>query len=128
MLYNLRTILEVRQDIDREDRELIMELSPLYLQRLEDATQRGIQQGIQQGIQEGIQEGIQRGIQEGIQRSQRLMVESMLQVKFGEVDEELAQIIEPLILLETLDRTRLIMQLERSELLARFLPQNQTES
>jgi len=108
LLYNLRTILEVRQDIDREDRELIMELSPLYLQRLEDATQRGIQQGIQ--------------------RNQRLMVESMLQVKFGEIDEELAQIIEPLIQLEILDRTRMIMQLDRSELLARFDAQNQTES
>ncbi|MEG4229496.1 hypothetical protein QUA35_25450 [Microcoleus sp. N9_B2] len=132
LLYNLRTILEVRQDIDREDRELIMELSPLYLQRLEDATQRGIQQGIQegiqQGIQEGIQEGIQQGIQEGIQRSQRLIVESMLQVKFGEIDEELAQIIEPLIKLESLDRARLIRQLERPELLARFAPKNQTES
>ena len=44
----------------------------------------------------------------------------MLQVKFGEIDEELAQIIEPLILLETLDRTRMIMQLDRSELLACF--------
>lgn len=116
LLYNLRTILEVRQDIDREDRELIMELSPLYLQRLEDATQRGIQQGIQQGIQEGIQR-------------ERLIVESMLQVKFGEIDEELAQIIEPLILLETLDRTRMIMQLDRSELLARFdASKNQPES
>ncbi len=111
LLYNLRTILEVRQDIDREDRELIMELSPLYLQRLEDATQRGIQQGMQQGMQR-----------------ERLIVESMLQVKFGEIDEELAQIIEPLILLETLDRTRMIMQLDRSELLARFEPNNQPES
>ncbi|MGB8687589.1 MAG: hypothetical protein WCD53_09670, partial [Microcoleus sp.] len=121
-----------RQDIDREDRELIMELSPLYLQRLEDATQRGIQQGIQEGIQEGIQQGIQQGIeqgiQQGIQRNQRLIVESMLQVKFGEIDEELAQIIEPLIQLEILDRTRMIMQLDRSELLARFDPKNQTES
>ena len=89
-----------------------MELSPLYLQRLEDATQRGIQ----------------RGIQQGIQRNQRLMVESMLQVKFGEIDEELAQIIEPLIQLEILDRTRMIMQLDRSQLLARFDPKNQTES
>lgn len=104
LLYNLRTILEVRQEIDREDRELIMELSPLYLQRLEDATQRGIQQGIQQGIE----------------RNQRLMVESMLQVKFGAVDEELLQIIEPLIQLEPLELTQLIMQLNREELLARF--------
>ena len=119
LLYNLRTILEVRQDIDREDRELIMELSPLYLQRLEDATQRGIQQGIQQGIQEGIQEGIQR---------ERLIVESMLQVKFGEIDGELTQIIEPLMQREALDRTRMIMQFDRSQLLAYFDPSNQTES
>ena len=90
-----------------------MELSPLYLQRLEDATQRGIQQGIQ----------------EGIQQAKRLIVESVLQVRFGEIDEELAQIIEPLIQLETLnDCTRLTMQLDRSQLLARFQPENQTES
>ena len=73
-----------------------MELSPLYLQRLEDATQAGVQEG------------------------QRLMVESMLQVKFGAIDEELSQIIEPLIQLEPLKRTQLIMLLNREELLARF--------
>jgi hypothetical protein len=125
LLYNLRTILEVRQDIDREDRELIMELSPLYLQRLEDATQQGIEQGIQQGIEQGID----RGIQQGMQRGKRLIVESMLQVKFGEIDEELAQIIDPLIQLESLEITMLIMQLDRSELLARFnQSKNQPES
>ena len=63
-----------------------MELSPLYLQRLEDATQRGIQQGIQ--------------------RTKRLMVESMLQVYFGEIDEELSQLIEPLIQLEPIEIAR----------------------
>jgi len=112
LLYNLRTILEVRQDLDQEDRELIMELSPLYLQRLEDATQAGVQQGVQQGIQQGVQQG------------QRLMVESMLQVKFGVIDEDLSQIIEPLIQLEPLERTQLIMLLNREELLARFRRQN----
>ncbi len=100
LLYNLRTILEVRQDLEPDDQELIMELSPLYLQRLEDATQRGIQQGNQQG--------------------QRLMVESMLQVKFGEVDAELARIIDGLIELPPLERTQLIMQLSRDEILTRF--------
>lgn len=120
LLYNLRTILEVRQDIDREDRELIMELSPLYLQRLEDATEQGMQQGIQQGIQQGMQQGIQR--------TKRLMVEGLLQMKFGEIDEQLTQIIEPLILLEALEITRIIM-LDRTELLARFdASQNPPES
>jgi hypothetical protein len=103
LLYNLKTILDARQDLDREDRELIMELSPMYLQRLEIANQQGIQQGIQQG--------------------QRLMVETMLQVKFGTIDLELSQIIEPLIQLSALEITQLIMQLNREELLARFNPQ-----
>ena len=97
-----------------------MELSPLYLQRLEEATQRGMQQGIQQGIEEGIQQGIQQG--------KRPIVESMLQVYFGEIDEELSQLIEPLIQLEPIEIARMIMQLDRSELLARFEPENPTES
>ncbi|MEG5136553.1 MULTISPECIES: hypothetical protein [unclassified Microcoleus] len=102
-----------------------MELSPLYLQRLEEATQRGIEQGIEQGIQQGIEQAMQQDIEQ----AKRLIVESVLQVRFGEIDEELAQIIEPLIQLETLDDcTRLTMQLDRSQLLARFQPKNQTES
>ncbi|WP_363318857.1 hypothetical protein [Microcoleus sp. CAWBG51] len=109
-----------------------MELSPLYLQRLEEATQRGIEQGIQQGIEQGIQQVIQQsieqGIQQGIQQSKREILESILQVRFGEIDEELAQIIEPLIQLEPIESARLSMQLDRPKLLARFLPENQTES
>ena len=104
LLYNLKTILDARQDLDREDRELIMELSPMYLQRLEIANQQGIQQGIQQG--------------------QRLMVETMLQVNFGTIERELSQIIDPLIQLSALEITQLIMQLNREELLARFHPQS----
>lgn len=81
-----------------------MELSPLYLQRLEEATQKGTQQ------------------------VKRQFVESILQVRFGEIDAELVQIIEPLIQLEPLEMTRLSMHLDRSHLLARFHPNNPTES
>ena len=73
-----------------------MELSPIYTEQLENATQKGIQQG------------------------QRLMVESILQVKFGESDLEVKQIIEPLTKLPALESTKLIMQLSREELLERF--------
>ncbi|MFB2879047.1 DUF4351 domain-containing protein [Floridanema aerugineum] len=51
LLSNLFAILEARQDLDSEDRELIMQLSPLYLERIQDANQQGIEQGIEQGIQ-----------------------------------------------------------------------------
>lgn len=48
------------------------------------------------------------------------MVESMLEVKFGAIDEELSQIVEPLMQLEARERTQLLMQLSREELLALF--------
>ena len=47
LLFNLRVTLEESQDLEQEDRELIMRLSPLYLERLSEATQSGIQQGME---------------------------------------------------------------------------------
>ncbi len=73
-----------------------MELSPLYLERLENARQQG----------------------------KRLMVEGMLQAKFGEVDAELSAIIEPLLLIPPLEMGQLILQLSREELLARVRNKN----
>ncbi len=55
-LRSLRVILELRQEEqDEDDRRLIMRLSPIYLSRLEEASQQGIQQGVQQGIQQSIE-------------------------------------------------------------------------
>lgn len=80
-----------------------MELSPLYRQRLEDATQTGIQQ------------------------ERRIMTESMLQTKFGEIDRELAQIIEPLVRLSPQEIAQSILQLNRDEILKRFRDSNSEE-
>jgi len=46
LLSNLFAILDARQDLDSEDRELIMELSPLYLERIQDATTRGVEKTV----------------------------------------------------------------------------------
>jgi flagellar biosynthesis/type III secretory pathway protein FliH len=50
----LKTTLEVGQNIDQEDRDLIMRLSPIYEQRLAEARQEGQQQGMQQGIRRNV--------------------------------------------------------------------------
>ncbi|MGA9382035.1 MAG: hypothetical protein WBV73_25015, partial [Phormidium sp.] len=99
LLSNLKTILEVNQNLAPEEQDLIMRLSPLYEQRLAEATQQGIDQG------------------------QRIFVENLLRAKFGELDEELTAIIEPLLALPPADSTALLLQLSnlsRAELLARF--------
>jgi hypothetical protein len=104
LIYDLFVRLEANRQLNREDTELIMELSPLYQQRLENATQQGIKQGISQGLQQG----------------KRLFIESFLRFRFGQVDEELSAIIEPLLDVPTEEIPPLVMQFSREELIARF--------
>ena len=92
LLYNLRVTLEANQTLDTEDRELIMELSPLYLERLDAALLEG----------------------------QRIVVENLLRTRFGVIDEELQSIVTPLLKLPPEEFTLLLLQLSRDELLARF--------
>ena len=49
------------QDIDKDDQELIMKLSEMYQQQLEELKKQGLQEGLQEGRQKGRQEGRQEG-------------------------------------------------------------------
>ena len=70
-----------------------MELSPLYQQRLEAATQQG----------------------------KRLIIEGCFQFRFGELDEELSAVIEALLDIPVEEVPPLVMQFSREELIARFI-------
>ncbi|MDV2996880.1 MAG: hypothetical protein N4J56_006585 [Chroococcidiopsis sp. SAG 2025] len=69
-----------------------MNLSPAYLQRIEEARQEG----------------------------QRVVIENLLKTRFGAIDEKLSRIIEPLLQLPPEEFTRLLLQSSREELLNRF--------
>ena len=116
LICNFMAILELRQRerqaLDAEEQELIMQLSPIYLQRLEEATQ--------QGIERGIERGIEQGIEQGAERERRNTLETLMVMRFGEVDSQLARIIPALIALSPTEFTPLLLQLSREELLARF--------
>jgi hypothetical protein len=106
-----RKNLELNSSVSDEERELIMSLSPAYLKQREEWKQEGIEEGRQQGRQQGQKDG------------QRLMVESLLAVRFGNLDEELSAIVSPLMELSLTERTQLLLNLSnlsREELLARF--------
>ncbi|OLT60991.1 MULTISPECIES: hypothetical protein [Moorena] len=90
-----------------------MQLSGIYQQRLEVATQLGRQEGLVQGKQEGLVQGMQN--------ERRSMVTYLLRSRFGELDQQLLAIIEPLIALSPEEFTPLLLKLSRQELLARFL-------
>ncbi|MBF2062984.1 MAG: hypothetical protein IGS39_00895 [Calothrix sp. C42_A2020_038] len=86
LLLSLKTTLELKQDtskIDQDDRGLIMQLSPIYLQRLAEAEQRGEQRArdeaaqlYQQRLAEAEQRGEQRARDEAAQLYQQRLAEA----------------------------------------------------
>ena len=100
LVYNLRQNLRINQELDSDDRELIMRLEPLYQQDREQAKQEGIQEGGQQVGRE--------------------IIENLLQIRFGTLDEELSAIIPLILSLPPSQFTPLLMQLSREELITRF--------
>jgi hypothetical protein len=115
LVNNLIAVLSARQrqehDIDKDDQELIMKLSEIYQQQLEELKKQGLQEGRQ----------------EGIERERRAMIESIMEVRFGQVDSQLQTIINPIIAMSREEFTPLLLQLSREELLARFTQYNSFE-
>ncbi|MBD2564934.1 MULTISPECIES: hypothetical protein [Nostoc] len=103
ILASWRKNIEVKDNVNDEDRELIMNLSPAYLKQREEWRQEGLQEGSLEG--------------------QRLMVASLLQGRFGSLDEELSGLITPIMELPLMERTELLLNLSnlsREDLLARL--------
>jgi len=107
-----RINVQRKETLTEDERELIMNLTPAYLEWRENT--------LREGMREGIQEGIQEGIREGSLQERRLVVGNLLRLRFDFVDEELAKIIEPLLQLPPEEYSRLILQLSREDLLLRF--------
>jgi hypothetical protein len=105
ILASWRINVELSQNLDEQEKqELTMNLSPAYLRWREET----------------FLEGRQEGLQEGLQEERRSMIENFLRVRFGEVDEQLSQIIESMLGLPTAELTVMLLNFSRSELLERF--------
>ncbi|MUG95991.1 DUF4351 domain-containing protein [Scytonema sp. UIC 10036] len=80
LVYDLRENLRVNRDINKDDRELIMRLEPLYQRHREQAKEEGRIEGRQEGRLEG---------------EQRLVMRQLNRL-FGEIDASLTQQIREL--------------------------------
>jgi flagellar biosynthesis/type III secretory pathway protein FliH len=105
-----------QESLSEDDQELLMITLPAYIKWREEV----LQQGLQQGLQLGLQLGLQQGIQAGKLLERRLLVENLLLSRFGTIDEALSPVIEALLPLSPLELSRLLTQLSRDELLAKF--------
>jgi hypothetical protein len=132
LVYSLQAQLQARlqerqEELDLEDRKLIMTVGTLFREQLDAAEQRGrlegVEEGLEQGIQrgrlEGVEEGIERGriegIEEGIERGriegQRAVLENFLQVRSGEIDSILTLFLTPVATLSAPEFAMLLVRL-----------------
>ena len=103
LLGTWKITMEISNEIDVEDRELIMNLTPAYLE-WERITEL-------------------RGLERGKEQERRQIVENLLLARFGFIDEQLAAVIQPVLNLTSQEYTTLLLQLSslsREQLLSRF--------
>jgi predicted transposase/invertase (TIGR01784 family) len=74
----------------------------------------------QEARAEGLAEGLAEGEQRGMQQGERLVVENLLRVRFGQLDGELNAIIDSILELPPEEFTPLLMERSLSELLEQF--------
>ncbi|WP_343277558.1 hypothetical protein [Kamptonema sp. UHCC 0994] len=102
-----RVNLQTKQDLTEEDRELIMILTPAYVQWREETLLQGRQIGVEIGRFE----------------ERRILVENLLIARFGSIDEALLAVLEPMLELPPQELTRMLLELSnlsREDLLTRF--------
>jgi hypothetical protein len=131
-VYELQAQLQARlqerqEELDPEDRKLIMTVGTLFREQLDAAKREGIEQGLEQGIEqgrlegveegiergriEGIEEGIERGIERGRIEGQRSVLENFLQVRLGEIDPILTLFLTPVSTLPAAEFAMLLVRL-----------------
>ncbi len=96
LVFSWRVSIQKQEILTEDDQELIMNLTEAYQFARAEA------------------------ILEGLQQERRQAVESLLKVRFGNLDDQLSVLIQPLLKLPPEEYTRLCLQLSREELLARF--------
>ncbi|GCL48947.1 hypothetical protein NIES3804_04980 [Microcystis aeruginosa NIES-3804] len=100
--------MEIQNILEEEDREVFMILSQTYLE-WKEAVRR-------QARQEALEEGLQAGLEE----ERRGMIENLLQVRFGQLDDSFNLVIEGLLSLSPGESSRLLIESAREELFKRF--------
>jgi hypothetical protein len=100
LLVSWRINMEIMNQVEQEERRILMALSQVYLE-WEKQTKR-------------------LGREEGLEQERRSTIENLLQLRFGLVDQDLTGIIPDLMKLDNSEYTRLLLQLSKEELIHRF--------
>ncbi len=123
LLLSWRVSVEIQNILEEEDREVFMTLSQTYLEWKEGVRRQAREEALEEGRQareEALEEGLQAGLQAGLQEARRGMIENLLQVRFGKLDDSFNPVIEGLLSLSPSESSRLLIESTREELFERF--------
>src|SRR4028119_390555 len=103
LLYRLQSnlVTDAPQELEPEERELIMTIAPLFQQEIQAARQ--------QAREEGLEQGLEQGRERGRQEQQRLILENFLQVRFGELSPKMTVFLSPISKLQAPEFTVLLL-------------------
>lgn len=103
LLYRLQSnlVTDAPQELEPEERELIMAIAPLFQQQIQAAQQQAREEGLEQGLEEGLERGRQE--------QQRLILENFLQVRFGELSPKMTVFLSPISKLAAAEFTVLLL-------------------
>jgi Domain of unknown function (DUF4351) len=121
---NLKIILESKQNKNAEETELIMNLSPLYLEQIDIATQKGRAMGEATGIAIGEATGIATGVERGRVEEGRSLIIRQLTRKLGELNAEMIDLINSLALAQIESLGDALLDFDRIEDLIAWLSEN----
>ena len=103
LLYRLQSnlVTDAPQELEPEERELIMTIAPLFQQEIQAAQQ--------QAREEGLERGLEQGLERGRQEQQRLILENFLRVRFGELSPKMTVFLSPISKLAAAEFTVLLL-------------------
>ncbi|XZN95270.1 MAG: flagellar assembly protein H [Microcoleus sp.] len=99
LLYRLQSnlVADIPQELESEERELIMAITPLFQQQIQAAQQQAREEGLEQGLERGRQE------------QQRSILEDFLPGRFGELSPKMSVFLTPLSKLSATEFTRMLL-------------------
>ncbi|MEZ2229067.1 MAG: flagellar assembly protein H [Microcoleus sp.] len=99
LLYRLQSnlVVDTPQELESEERELIMAITPLFQQQIQAAQQQAREEGLEQGLERGRQE------------QQRSILEDFLPGRFGELSPKMSVFLTPLSKLSATEFTRMLL-------------------
>jgi hypothetical protein len=112
LLVSWRINMEVLEQVELEERRIIMALSQVYVEWEKQTEARGAALGEARGVT--------LGEARGLEQERKAVIEGLMLARFGAIDPDLLQLIPTLMKLNSAEYTKLLVDLSREELLQHF--------